>query len=101
MDLVIVKRFDVNQNGQGLFEYALLLALVAIVVILLVASLGTWVNSTFSKILNPLGTDSGQPSDPPPECYNSLLLPIMVGATGLGVGLARWFPKRLVENSIT
>jgi pilus assembly protein Flp/PilA len=37
-------------RGQGLVEYALILVLIAIVVILILTFLGQQVNSTFSKI---------------------------------------------------
>ena len=39
-----------KKHGQGLVEYALILVLIAIVVILILTFLGTQVNSTFSKI---------------------------------------------------
>lgn len=40
----------VKTRGQGLVEYALILVLIAIVVILILTFLGQQVNSTFSKI---------------------------------------------------
>ena len=39
-----------KKKGQGLVEYALILVLIAIVVILILTFLGTRVNSTFSQI---------------------------------------------------
>jgi pilus assembly protein Flp/PilA len=39
-----------RKRGQGLVEYALILVLIAIVVILILTFLGQQVNSTFSKI---------------------------------------------------
>jgi pilus assembly protein Flp/PilA len=47
---------QLKKKGQGLVEYALILVLIAIVVILILTFLGTKVNQTFSKIgsgLNP------------------------------------------------
>ncbi len=41
---------ELRKKGQGLVEYALILVLIAIVVILILTFLGTKVNSTFSKI---------------------------------------------------
>ncbi len=39
-----------KKKGQGLVEYALILVLIAIVVILILTFLGNQVNNTFSKI---------------------------------------------------
>jgi len=44
-----------KKRGQGLVEYALILVLIAIVVILILTFLGQQVNSTFSKIGSGLG----------------------------------------------
>ena len=47
---------QLKKKGQGLVEYALILVLIAIVVILILSFLGSQVNSTFSRIssgLNP------------------------------------------------
>ena len=44
-----------KRRGQGLVEYALILVLIAIVVILILTFLGQQVNSTFSKIGSGLG----------------------------------------------
>ncbi len=47
---------QIKRKGQGLVEYALILVLIAIVVIVILTFLGQQVNSTFSKIgssLNP------------------------------------------------
>ena len=47
---------QLKKKGQGLVEYALILVLIAIVVILILTFLGSQVNSTFSRIssgLNP------------------------------------------------
>jgi pilus assembly protein Flp/PilA len=41
---------QLKKKGQGLVEYALILVLIAIVVILILTWLGTQVNTTFSKI---------------------------------------------------
>jgi pilus assembly protein Flp/PilA len=39
-----------RKNGQGLVEYALILVLIAVLVILILSFVGSQVNSTFSKI---------------------------------------------------
>ena len=39
-----------REEGQGLVEYALILVLIAIVIIVILTFLGNQVNSTFSKI---------------------------------------------------
>lgn len=41
---------QIRKKGQGLVEYALILVLIAIVVILILTFLGTKVNDTFSRI---------------------------------------------------
>jgi pilus assembly protein Flp/PilA len=47
---------ELKRKGQGLVEYALILVLIAIVVILILTFLGTKVNDTFSRIGSGLGT---------------------------------------------
>jgi len=44
----------VEESGQGLVEYALILVLIAIVVIAAVELFGTTLNSTFSMIVSRL-----------------------------------------------
>ena len=46
---------QIRKKGQGLVEYALILVLIAIVVILILTFLGQKVNSTFSRIGSGLG----------------------------------------------
>ena len=46
---------QLKKKGQGLVEYALILVLIAIVVILILTFLGNKVNSTFSTIGSGLG----------------------------------------------
>lgn len=46
---------QLKKKGQGLVEYALILVLIAIVVIAILAFLGTKVNTTFSQIGSGLG----------------------------------------------
>lgn len=41
---------NMKKKGQGLVEYALILVLIAIVVIVILSFLGTQVNSTFSTV---------------------------------------------------
>jgi len=42
--------FAPKEKGQGLVEYAIIIALIAIVVIAVVTSIGTSVNKTFSSV---------------------------------------------------
>jgi len=58
-----------QDRGQGLVEYAVILALVAIVVVASVRALGPRIGNTFSSINNSLGagmlsSDSSDSSDP-------------------------------------
>jgi len=46
--------FALKEKGQGLVEYAIILALIAIVVIAVMTILGQKVNNTFSTISNAL-----------------------------------------------
>ena len=46
---------QLKKKGQGLVEYALILVLIAIVVILILTFLGNRVNSVFSQIGSGLG----------------------------------------------
>ena len=46
---------NLRTKGQGLVEYALILVLIAIVVILILTFLGSKVNQTFSRIGSGLG----------------------------------------------
>jgi pilus assembly protein Flp/PilA len=46
--------FCANEKGQGLVEYAIILALIAIVVIAVMNILGQKVNNTFNSISNSL-----------------------------------------------
>jgi len=45
----------VRQRGQGLVEYALILVLVAIVVMGVLATMGTRIQTAFQDIVNKLG----------------------------------------------
>jgi pilus assembly protein Flp/PilA len=47
--------FSPKEKGQGLVEYALIIVLIAIVVILVLSLLGGQVQSVFSQITSALG----------------------------------------------
>jgi pilus assembly protein Flp/PilA len=87
----MLKKFLARSEGQGLVEYALILVLVAVVVVSTLALLGPAVGNIFDTVVEYFVTE---PGDPPPECYGSLLLPIMVGTAGLGIGLSYLWPKQ-------
>jgi pilus assembly protein Flp/PilA len=93
-----------DKKGQGIIEYALMLVLVSIVVVVLLGVIGDRVNSTFSKVAGAFQAEPDeirQPPDSPPECYSSLLLPIMVTATGLGVSISTRFPRKPIPVPVT
>ena len=46
----LIARFEREEDGQGLAEYALILALIAIVAIVALIFLGTQVSSILSKV---------------------------------------------------
>ncbi len=48
----LISRFFNNDEGQDLVEYAFLVALIAIAVILAVTALGTNLNTFYNKIAN-------------------------------------------------
>ncbi|MEA5048973.1 MAG: Flp family type IVb pilin [Eubacteriales bacterium] len=54
-----MKRFFVNEEGQGLVEYGLIIALVAVVVIVGLTLLGGKANTLFTDISNKLTLGSG------------------------------------------
>jgi pilus assembly protein Flp/PilA len=45
-----MKNFFMNEDGQGMVEYGLIIALVAVVVIVAIKALGTGVSNTFNSI---------------------------------------------------
>ena len=49
-----MKNFLKNEAGQGMVEYGLIIALVAVVVIAAIALLGNGVKNTFTNITNTL-----------------------------------------------
>jgi len=54
-----LRTFVRNQEGQDLLEYALLVALIALVAVAAVTLTGTNVNSIFEQIAEKLGTAAG------------------------------------------
>jgi pilus assembly protein Flp/PilA len=51
---IYIMLFAPKEKGQGLVEYAIILALIAIVVVAIMTTLGNKVNNTFNKIGNML-----------------------------------------------
>jgi len=47
---IIIMLFSPKEKGQGLVEYALILVLIAIVVIVAMGALGNTVNGTFDSV---------------------------------------------------
>jgi pilus assembly protein Flp/PilA len=48
-------RFGARQEGQGMVEYALILVLVSIVVIIVLLTMGNQINNVFSNVVVALG----------------------------------------------
>jgi pilus assembly protein Flp/PilA len=55
--LKLFRSFWTDESGQTLAEYALLLGLIAIVVILVLIALGEEINEVFSRITNEFSTN--------------------------------------------
>jgi pilus assembly protein Flp/PilA len=50
-----VQRLPVRQEGQGMVEYALILVLVSIVVIVILLTMGRQIRNVFSNVVSALG----------------------------------------------
>lgn len=50
----VLKRLAIEEQGQGMAEYGLILALIAVVVIAAVTGIGTKLNTKFTTISNTL-----------------------------------------------
>ncbi len=62
--MTLLKRLFYEENGQGMVEYGLIIALVAIAVIVALGALGTGLEDIFGKVTDKLGgaatgTDGG------------------------------------------
>ena len=53
--LQLINRFRRNQDGAALAEYGLLLALIAVVCVVVIQTLGTKVSTAFSTIASAIG----------------------------------------------
>ncbi len=51
----VVKYFRRNEDGAALAEYALLVALIAVVCVVAVTALGTQISTAFSQIASAVG----------------------------------------------
>jgi pilus assembly protein Flp/PilA len=58
-NLLLKLRVLLDQRGQGMVEYALILVLVAIVVIVALTTMGTAISSKFSQITTGLNSAGG------------------------------------------
>ena len=52
----MIKRFMMEEEGQTLVEYGLLISLIALVVIAILTVMGNKLNNTFSKATNSLSS---------------------------------------------
>jgi pilus assembly protein Flp/PilA len=50
------RRRSGGQEGQGMVEYGLILVLIAVVVVLVLSTVGSRLNNDFSNVSNALGT---------------------------------------------
>jgi pilus assembly protein Flp/PilA len=48
-----------QQEGQGLIEYAILVAVIAVAVIVILIAIGGWVGNTFGNLNKALGNVNG------------------------------------------
>jgi pilus assembly protein Flp/PilA len=81
-----------REGGQGLVEYALILMLVAMGVIVVLSILGTNVSAAYSGVVAALQHEVS--SEPEEDCYGSLLLPFLMGSTALLKLVFRLAPKQ-------
>ena len=93
--------FTKHERGQGLVEYALILVLVSLAAILALQLLGPTVGNVFStinyalsRVLEYAGGGVDPAAETPPECYGTLLLPIMVFASGAISAVSNRFPRK-------
>ena len=97
----MLKKLLTRTHGQDLAEYALLLGLIAVVVMVAVAAFGLSLEgmffglaNTWSEVVAMVEPEPEPEPDPEPEpvpdCYGSLLLPIMVAVAGLGATVSHW-----------
>jgi Flp pilus assembly pilin Flp len=56
----LVKKFWADESGQGLAEYALLLGLIVIGVVILIQGMGISIKKIFTKANSDLGTAAAQ-----------------------------------------
>ena len=81
-----------RERGQSLVEYALILMLVAMGIIIVLSLLGSSVSATYSGVVAVLQQEAS--SEPEQDCFGSLLLPYLVGSTALLTLVFRLVPKR-------
>ena len=53
--LQLINRFRRNEDGAALAEYGLLVALIAVVCVVAITTLGTQISTAFSKIASAIG----------------------------------------------
>ncbi|MFC2030199.1 Flp family type IVb pilin [Chloroflexota bacterium] len=94
----MLKEIRSSVDGQDLVEYALLTGLIAIVLVAGISMFGSSMSGFFVNAAEKYGQMLPSASPSPPECYGSLLLPIMAGITGLGVGLSHLVSRRSVDE---
>ena len=82
-----------QQKGQGLVEYALILVLIAMVVIVVLGLFGPAIGEVFSEVVDALEQVSAH-EEAPPDCYGSYLLPLMLS----GASLSFWVSNRLAAR---
>jgi hypothetical protein len=89
----MLKRISELVAGHGLVEYSRILMPVAIIVTGAWAVLGPTIGEMFDQVVLALTRPPEvEPPPAPPECYGSLLLPIVMAITGLGLGVSYLLP---------
>ena len=90
-----MKKLLTHVHGQDLAEYALLLGGIALVVLIAVTTFGDALHDVFQHVadetvnMKPHTTPAA-----PPDCYGSVLLPIMVAVSGAAATVSRWRRRR-------
>lgn len=56
----MLKKFFKDESGQGMVEYGLIIALVAVAVIVAISALGTNIGGIFNKTGNRLGEEANK-----------------------------------------
>jgi pilus assembly protein Flp/PilA len=96
--VVLLEKWIENGKGQGFVEYALILVLVAILVIVILAQMGPTVGNVFSVMMLVFDPDPEGPTEIPEECYSTILLPMMVAGMSILVSISSMVSRKSKEK---